>query len=272
MSAKFKERGTTLITGASTGIGRELARVFAENGHDLVIVSRTKARLDPVADELTHKHGVNVTVIPMDLTEADAPQRLFEETRALGIHVDILVNNAGTGHFVPFADAPLEQHLEVLKLNVVSLTMLAHLFVAPMLARRHGRIMNVASVAGFQPTPGFALYGATKAFVLSLSESLVEELSDSGISVTALCPGFTDTELVENISVEAGDENTIPGFLMLDTPTVAREGYQACMEGTPVQVNGMSYQALVLLERMQPRWLVRRLNGLISRWMTTDSG
>jgi short-subunit dehydrogenase len=267
--ARSEKPGTALITGASAGIGRELALVFAEHGHDLVIVSRTKWKLDALAEEIVARYGTAVTVIPADLTEPGAPERLFEE---LGQEqVDILVNNAGTGHFRPFADATLAEHLDVLQLNIVALTALAHLFVVPMIKRRRGRILNVASVAAFQPTPRFAVYGATKAYVLSLTESLVEELLDSGVTVTALCPGFTDTELVEHISEESGEEKLIPDFLMLDAPTVAREGYEACMAGTPVCVNGLTYQGLIWWERMQPRWLVRRVNGLLGRWYVGGS-
>jgi short-subunit dehydrogenase len=270
MSAKRESVRTGLITGASAGIGRELALVFAEHGYDLVVVSRTKAKLDALADEVTERFGTKVTVMAMDLTEQGSSERLFEATVQAQIEIDVLVNNAGTGHFTRFAETTLAEHLHVLQLNVVSLTALTRLFVAPMIERGRGRILNVASVAAFQPTPHFALYGATKAYVLSLTEALVEELVGSGVTATVLCPGFTETELVTHIAEETGDPGLIPNFLMLDAPTVAREGFDACMAGTPVQVNGMTYQAMIWLERMQPRWLVRRMNGLLGRWYVKD--
>lgn len=258
-----------LITGASAGIGRELALVFAERGHDVIAVARTRAKLEALADELQERHGARCEVIACDLTDTDAPQRIFDEVAARGLTVDTLVNNAGTGDVMDFASADPAQIEHVLRLNVGALTHLARLFVEPMVRRGTGRIMNVASVAGFQPTPRLSVYGATKAFVVSLSEALAEELSGTGVTVTALCPGFVDTDLVRHLADELGKPDFVPSFFMLDAAEVAREGYEACQRGVVVHVNGRSYDLIVQWLRLQPRWFVRTFTGFLSRYYTT---
>jgi short-subunit dehydrogenase len=176
-----------------------------------------------------------------------------------------LVNNAGMAFFEPFKSTDVGKLLDLVQLNVVSLTALTRLFLDPMLQRRRGRILNVASVAGFQPTPSFAIYGASKAFALSLSEALSEELRGTGVSVTALCPGFTDTEMVRGAAAAGGIEGMIPPTMLMDVETVAREGYQACMAGRAIHVNGAAYQLGVQWMRLQPRWLTRRVAGFWAR-------
>ena len=255
------QRKTALITGASAGIGRELARVFAAHGFDLVVVARSQDALDQLADELAQAHDATVTVIAMDLMVPTAPRELFDAVQERGIVIDVLVNNAGVAYFEPFAETSLERILGLMQLNMVALTALTHLFLGPMLKRRRGRIMNVASVAGFQPTPTFAIYGASKAFALSLSEALAEELRGSGVTVTALCPGFTSTAMVNGVGIEGGIERVVPAPLLMDAETVAREGYAACMAGEVIHVNGLFYRLGVGWTRIQPRWLVRRAAG-----------
>lgn len=252
-----------LVTGASAGIGHEIALVFAGHGHDLVLVARSRDKLEALATEVREKHGRTATVIAMDLTEPGAPQRLFERVRGLG--VDILVNNAGTGEFMDFATADPSHIDQILALNVVALTQLTRLFVGPMVDRGHGRVMNIASVAAFQPTPRLSVYGATKAFVLSLSEALSEELSGTGVTVTALCPGFVDTDLVHHLADELGRPDFVPSFFMLDAVDVAREGYHSCMKGEAVHINGRSYEVIVQWLRLQPRWFVRTFTGFLAR-------
>jgi uncharacterized protein len=188
-----------------------------------------------------------------------------------GISVDILVNNAGIGYYSRFAEADLDKHLAILRLNVVALTTLTRLFVAPMVARGHGRILNVSSVAAFQPTPTVAVYGATKAFILSLTEALAIELEDTGVTATALCPGFTGTDLIENIANDAeanGDNRIVPDFAVLDPAVVAREGVQACLAGRALHINGPGYQAMALWESWQPRWLIRSMGSALTRLIT----
>ena len=261
----MSHKASVLVTGASAGIGRELAMVFAAHGHDLVAVARSRDKLESLAREAWEKHGRRCEVIAMDLTADGAPQRLFDEVSRLGLAVDVLVNNAGTGELMKFAEADPSQIDQLLRLNVVALTHLTRLFLAPMVERGAGRVLNVASVAAFQPTPRLSVYGATKAFVLSLSEALSEELSGSGVTVTALCPGFVDTDLVHHMAEELGRPDFVPSFLMLDAADVAREGYEACLRGDVVYINGRSYELMVQWLRLQPRWFVRTFTGFLAR-------
>ena len=254
-------RELVLVTGASAGIGREIALVFAGHGHELLLVARSADKLEALADEILEKHGRAATVIAMDLAIDDGPARLFDEVRRRGLDVGILVNNAGTGEFMDFATADPSHIDQILALNVVALTRLTRLFVQPMVERGHGRVMNVASVAAFQPTPRLSVYGATKTFVLSLSE----ELAGTGVTVTALCPGFVDTDLVHHLADELGRPDFVPSFFMLDAADVAREGYHSCMKGEAVHINGRSYEVIVQWLRLQPRWFVRTFTGYLSR-------
>lgn len=257
-------RRTALITGASSGIGRELARVFAANDFDLVITARRALRLNVLARELERRHGVRVTALGADLAEPGVPESLFEETEGQGVAIDVLVNNAGFGVFKEFGAASLADHLSVVQLNIVALTALTRLFLPSMIKRGEGRILNVASVAGFAPTPSAAVYGATKAYVLSLSEALGTELEGTGVTVTALCPGLTETEFS---SVAAGRQgaSAIPDLFKLDAAEVAREGFHAAMAGEPVRVNGLAYQLAVEMLRYQPRVVTRAVGRAFGR-------
>jgi short-subunit dehydrogenase len=254
-----------LITGASSGIGRELAKVFAAKGFDLVVVARHRGPLAELGKELAREHRSRVAVMPMDLTAASAPRKLFAAVARRGLAVDVLVNNAGVAVFDRFIDNDLGTQLRLVQLNVMAVTALTRLFVPTMVARGRGRVLNVASAAAFQPTPSLAVYGASKAFVLSLSESLAVELEGTGVTVTALCPGFTETPLVAQAEQALDKPGLVPSILMLDAAAVAREGYEACMAGTPVYINGLPYELTVYWERLQPRWLVRRLGSFFSK-------
>lgn len=255
---------TVLITGASAGIGREIAREFASRGSDLVLVARSEGKLVALSRELQNEHAIRAHVVVADLGTPDGPSQVFDAVRDAGLQVDILVNNAGVMHYAPFVEQETEKHLEILRLNVLALTEMTSLFVRAMVARGHGRVLNVASVAAFQPTPMIAVYGAGKAFVLSLTEALSAELSGTGVTVTALCPGFTSTGMLEDFADEAGAD-TIPEFLKLDAADVAREGVDACLAGTTIHVNGLTYQALLMVENFSPRWLTRTVSGILSR-------
>ncbi len=252
------KRPLALITGASSGIGYELARVFAENGHDLVVTARREDRLAALADTLAPLGKVRV--IPMDLSRGKGAARLLAELDAAGIEPDVLVNSAGIAAVTAFQDQPEDEVRRMVRLNIQALAELTHAVVAGMVRRGHGRILNVASVAGFQPVPGMSLYAASKAFVLSFSEGLSEDLRGSGVTVTALCPGLTRTEMLEDMK---GLELAEP--LVTDARTVALEGYRACMAGEAVRVPGIMNQALVGWAKHQPRWLVRALSGIASR-------
>jgi short-subunit dehydrogenase len=245
---------TALITGASGGIGYELAKLFAKDHHNVVLVARTAPRLAQFADELKAQFGIAAKAVPLDLTAAPAPQFLFDQLQREGIAVDILVNNAGYGLFGEFAKISLEENLGQIQLNITALTHLTKLFLGPMIERHSGRIMNVASTAGFQPGPLMAVYYATKAYVISFSEALANELKGSGVTVTCLCPGPTDTGLQER----AGMENTrlVKTLRLMDAKTVARDGYRGLMSGRTLVVSGLRNWLLAESVRFSPRKLV----------------
>jgi len=256
-----------LITGASAGIGEALAGKFAEGGFDLVLVARSKAKLAGIAADLSARHGIAVEVVAADLSEPGAARALFDETAARGIDVDVLVNNAGVldmGAFIAQETATLSR---MITLNTLALTELASHFVPPMATRHSGRVLNVASVAAFQPVPSLAVYAATKAFVLSLTESLAEELKPHGVSVTALCPGITETGMFTTIKDANEKTSALPDFLVADVQDVAQEGYDACMKADVVRVPGLAYAMSTSLGRAAPRWVTRLVAGAIGRQM-----
>jgi short-subunit dehydrogenase len=265
MTRKPSPKETALITGASSGIGEALARRFAQAGHPLVLVARNRARLEALATELRAGCGVEVRVEPCDLAKRDGPGALAAALRRRHISIDVLVNNAGVLQQGEFAKMLPERHQELIDLNVSALTgMLAH-FLPPMLERGYGRVLNVASVAAFQPVPLLATYAATKAYVLSLTESLGEELKDRGVTVSALCPGITATRMLSG-AVEANARlANLPGFLVGNADEVAAVGYRVCMEGPVIAVPGAVNQAVTLASRVTPKWLLRRIAGTLAR-------
>lgn len=254
---KPKIPGTALITGASAGIGAELARVFAARGHDVILVARREDALEALAGQIEGKHKVRATVLPADLAVPSAPLELFETIRGSGVDVDILVNNAGFGLHGEFLDTDIERELRMIQVNVTALVHLTKLFAPPMVHRRRGGIMNVASVAGVFPGPYMSIYYASKAFVLSFSESLAEELRNSGVAVSALCPGPTITEFHD----VAGGKNTrlMTQGVVADARSVAEFGYKALQRGVRVAVPGVQNKLLVQAKRIVPRGLVARL-------------
>jgi len=258
-------QGAVLITGASSGIGRELTWVFAQHGWDLVIVARRRQQLDEIAARCRAQHGSTVHCIARDLTEASAAQQLYDEISQAGTPVEVLVNNAGVAENGAFAEIALDSHERLVQLNVAVPTSLTRLFLPAMVRRRSGRVLNVASIASFQPVPALASYAASKAYVLSLSEALGEELRGTGVTVTALCPGLTRTAMVDRAQSENASAQLLPEFLVGDARSVAREGYDACMRGRAVVAPGLPNLLGTTLVRMYPRWLVRRVGGLIGR-------
>ncbi len=231
-----------------------MAKLFARDGFNLVLVARNASRLGEVAAELQKQFGVAAKAFPLDLTSSAAPQFLFDQLQREGLAIDVLVNNAGYGKLGPFADMPYEESAGQIALNIIALTHLTKLFVAPMLERRWGRVMNVASTAGFQPGPFMAVYYATKAYVISFSEALANELQGSGVTVTCLCPGLTDTEF----QARAGTEKTnlFKRTKPMDAATVARDGYRALMKGKPLVIAGFRNRILMESLRVSPRRLV----------------
>ena len=253
-------RKTALITGASGGIGLELAKVFAREGHELWLVARNASKLEEVKKEISAQYSVSVRPLVKDLAGPHAAREIFDELNKRGTAVDVLVNNAGAGSFGPFADTPLSKHEEVLCLNVLSLTQLSWLFLAPMRARKSGKILNVASTAAFQPGPLLAVYYASKAYVLHLSEALSHELKDSGVTVTALCPGPTRTGFQKNANM-AGSK--LFKTAVMDARRVAEEGYRGLMRGSSVVIPGFRNKAIAASVRFAPRDFVTRVVKMV---------
>src|SRR4051812_20211787 len=251
---------TTLITGASSGIGLHLAKEFASHGHPLVLVAPVEAELERIASELADQHGISVRVIAKDLEEPDAAQQIFDELASNGVAIEILVNNAGHGQKGRFWDIPIETDLSIVRLNVEAVLRLTKLFLRPMIQRKRGRILNVASIAGFEPGPLLAIYHASKAFVLSWSEALATELkdNDTGVSLTALCPGPTDTDFFEKADM-VGTTAFQKGNLMAPQP-VAEAGYKGLMDGDRIVVPGAANKALVFSRRFLPQTAQAKLH------------
>jgi hypothetical protein len=258
----------TLVTGASTGIGLELARISAKRGRDVILTARSEERLARLARSLREDHGVEAEVLPLDLSVPDSPAALFGEVSRRGLEVDVLVNNAGFGGHGPFHQSSLEDQLEMLRLNVVSLTHLTRLFLPTMVGRGRGRILNVASTAGLQPGPYMAVYYASKAYVLSFSEALSEELRGTGVTVTALLPGPTRTEFQARAKMEGMN---LTRFGLAGARSVAEAGYRAMEKGRAVVIPGAVNRALAFLVRVAPRGLVRRVVSRLNRGAATPS-
>lgn len=251
-----ESRRTALVTGASSGIGLELARRFAEEGFDLVVVARSRDKLDALAAELVPTHGVQVRVEPQDLSAPEAPRALVTALEGAGITVDVLVNNAGFATYGPFHESDLSDELSMIEVNVVSLTRLTRLLLPGMVERGFGRIMNVASTAAFQPGPLMAGYFATKAFVLHLSEAIAAELEGTGVTVTALCPGPTESGFQSRAQME---ESKLVQGGMMSSRKVAQIGYRALMKGKRVVIPGLSNRLGTLAPRVLPRTLVAKV-------------
>jgi uncharacterized protein len=249
---------TALITGASGGIGYELAKIFAADHYNVVLVARSAAKLAQFSDELQRQFAISAKPVALDLTAAPAPRFLFDQLQRENIAVDVLVNNAGYGRMGRFSDLSLEEDLGQIQLNITALTHLTKLFLAPMLERRAGKILNVASTAGFQPGPLMSVYYATKAYVISFSEALSNELSGAGVTVTCLCPGATDT----GFQSRAGTENTMlfRKLRPMDAKTVARDGYRGLMAGKTLVIPGLRNWLLAEATRLGPRKLVTAIS------------
>ncbi|MGE5336866.1 MAG: SDR family NAD(P)-dependent oxidoreductase [Gemmatimonadota bacterium] len=256
---------TALITGASAGIGAALARCFARAGYRVVLVARSADKLHALANALSADFGVPALPLAVDLAQSGAATRIAARLKRRRMQIDVLVNNAGVLEQGLFAQVPAQRHRQLIDLNVAALTAMLAQFVPPMIERGHGRILNVASIAAFQPVPTLAVYAATKAYVLSLSESLAEELRDTGVTVTALCPGITATGMLDAATKDHARLKELPGFVVGDVDAVAAEGFRACMNGEPIAVPGAVNRAAITAARMAPKWLVRRIGGALGR-------
>jgi len=251
-------RPLALVTGASAGIGKELARVLAHD-HNLILTARRVEELNALAAELRAAHAATCHVFPADLADPHGPRQLFDTVTAAALSVDVLVNNAGFGDHGLFADADLSKLLRMIQVNVTALTELTGLFLPAMRARGRGKLLNVGSVAGFQPGPLMAVYYATKAYVNSLSEALDDELSRTGITVTCLCPGPTQSEF----RTVAGIRQGFSVAQAMDTRVVAEAGVRGMKRGKRIVIPGFRNRLLIFVERFLPR----RVVTAAVRWM-----
>ncbi|MEO8201043.1 MAG: SDR family oxidoreductase [Gemmatimonadota bacterium] len=257
--SSMKQSRTALITGASSGIGRDLAELFARDQANLVLVARRIELLDDLAHSLEQRHGIRVVTIQSDLARPDAAAGIAARLEAEQIVIQDLVNNAGYGRLAPFVENDLTDDLEMIQVNVIALTALTKLMVGSMVSRGEGRILNVASTAAFQPGPLMAVYYASKAYVLSFSEALSNELKGTGVTVTALCPGPTRTGFQE----EAGLNTKKDRAPMMESARVAWAGYQGMMEGKTLVIPGLSNKLLV----QGTRFIPRRLSAAVIRFI-----
>ncbi len=241
---------TALITGASSGIGLHLAKEFAKRKHPLVLVAPVASELHAIASELRTAGANLVKTVAKDLAQPEAPQEIFDELSRERIYVDVLVNNAGSAHRGKIWEIPIADDILLLRLNIEAVLRLTKLFLPGMIKQRRGRILNVASVAGFEPGPLLAVYHASKAFVLSFSEALATELADTGVTATALCPGPTDTDFFEKSGM-VGARLFQRGNLMAPQD-VAKAGYEGLMAGDRVVVPGVANKIIVFSRRLLP--------------------
>jgi uncharacterized protein len=243
-------RKTALVTGASFGIGLELARIVARENHNLVLVARTGDKLRQLASELEQAHGTRSLILAVDLTEPGAAAYVLDQTSRADVAVDVLVNNAGFGQYGRFAESDIEQCLRQIQLNIATLTHLTRLYLPGMIERRSGGILNVASTAAFQPGPLMAVYFATKAYVLHFSEAIANELQGSGVVVTCLCPGATTTEFHKRAKATG---MRLLRMGSMDAHTVAEDGYRALTAGKRVVISGFRNWLVAQSVRFAPR-------------------
>ena len=251
--------GYALVTGATSGIGLEIALNFARDGINLILVARTENKLIEIREKIKSEYGIEVLILAKDLTREEAPDEIYEEVEKRGIRVDFLINNAGFGSFGRLKDTDYETEKDLVKLNVLSLLQMNKLFVPLMAARHYGYVMNVASLAAFMPGPVMANYYASKAYVLSLSEAMHEELKQDGIKVTALCPGPVRTNFQERAQLQKTD--TAKSFIM-EAKKVADVGYLALFRGKAIVVPGTFEKIVPVITKLLPRCFVRKVSFL----------
>ncbi|MFA9560032.1 SDR family NAD(P)-dependent oxidoreductase [Evansella sp. AB-rgal1] len=250
---------TVLITGASSGIGYELAKIFAGNKYNLILVARNTELLTKIKEELADD-TIDIVTISKDLSSPGAPKDLYNHVKDIGMHVHVLVNNAGYGMTGKFTELELEKQTNMMQLNMFALTELTHLFAQDMVEKKYGRVLNVGSVASFVSVPSMSVYAATKSYVLSFSESLHSELRRKGdIAVTALCPGPTKTNFAKVANV--GEMEPLFNKYGMTATDVAKIGYKAVLKGDPVVVPGFTFRFVASLPRFLPRKLIQTLLG-----------
>ncbi len=247
---------TVLITGASSGLGMGLAKLFAADGSDLVLVARREDRLIELANELKAEHGIEVHVLPKDLSKKSAPKEIFGHLKKEKIQIDVVVNNAGFGNKGTIAELDADLQMDMLQVNAAALTHLTSLFLPGIVERGYGGILNVGSLAGFQPGPNLAVYYATKAYVLSYTEALAEEITNPNIKISCLAPGPVRTEFGEKSDLE---DSLLFKMSLLDMEPVVEAGYQGFRKGKTIVIPGIKQQIVPFLNRFTPRILVRKI-------------
>lgn len=240
-----------LITGASMGIGYELAKLFAQDGYNLILVARSQQDLDRMAQDFSQQYGVNAIPMAADLFDPNAAFKLYDDVKAAGLTVNVLVNDAGQGQYGLFIDNDIQRYLDIIQLNISSLTVLTHAFLKDMVARNEGKILQLASIASETPGPYQAVYHATKAYVLSLTEALINEVKDTAVTLTALQPGATDTDFFNKAEMQ--DSKAVQDKSKLADPAkVAKDGYEALMKGDDKIVSGLKNKAQVAMSNIIP--------------------
>jgi short-subunit dehydrogenase len=247
---------TALVTGASAGLGAELAWLFAKDAHDVAVVARRRDKLEALASEIKTKHDVEIHIIAEDLGKPGAASRIVDELAKRGVQVEFLVNNAGFGGSGQFVERDLARELEMIQVNIVALVELTHLLLPAMIAKKSGRVLNIGSTAGFVPGPFMAVYYASKAFVNSFTEALAVELAGTGVSATVSCPGATATEFAH---VAGNEKSALFASKVMRARDVAEDAYRAMMRGEPLSVAGFANKLRVASLRMAPRGVVRNL-------------
>jgi short-subunit dehydrogenase len=253
-------RPVALVTGASGGIGLELARLCAKGGYDLVLVARNDKKLDEITKYLAGMYQIRVERVMADLADPDTPAAIVEHVDRLGMEIDVLVNNAGFGDWGLFGRADLARQLSMIQVNVTALTQLTRLLLPGMVRRHRGRILNIGSTAGFAPGPLMAVYYATKAYVISFSEAIGNELRGTGVTVTVLCPGPTRTGFADRAGMQ--DSNMFQSPNVMSAERVAAAGYRGMLRGRAIVIPGLANKLLVQSIRIAPRRLLRA----ITRW------
>lgn len=254
---------TALITGASSGIGLELATLFAQDGINLVLVARNKERLETIAADLHARCNIGATVLAYDLAQPSAPEAIVQELQTRGLTIDYLVNNAGTQVYGPIQDTDVTRQLQLIQVNLVALTHLTMLLLPDMVKRGAGRILNLSSIGGFAPAPLNAIYCASKAYILSFSEGIARDLEHTGVTVTCLCPGATHTDFARRADIE---DMRLFQMSAMDARQVAQAGYAALMKGETTIIPGLFNQLIAFSVRLSPRQLVTRVGRyLMSR-------
>ena len=238
-----------LITGATSGIGYELAKLFAKDHYNLVIVARNEQELNNCANEMKMQYGINVIPIAKDLFKRESPFEIYEEVKSRGLQIDVLVNDAGQGQYGMFKDTDINRELDIVQLNIGAYITLTKCFLKDMVDRKEGRILNVASIAGKMPGPYQSVYHGTKAFVQSWSEALRSELQDSGVTITSLLPGATDTDFFNKAQMQ---DSKILEQNLSDPADVAKDGYEALMAGKDMIVSGMKNKVQVAMSNITP--------------------